>query len=173
MCRKCIKRDLTYNEDYHKYFQIRHGEDLLQSINIFERATSVLFIPDRLYEYKINETSISNSLSYKDYHVDFSVKEYTLKFLLSHNYFTEEDINDYRIYCRSLVMKEVRTIARLDTSRGNKIALFEEIKNNTFYIDFIINEVRLCELNQRNDRIIAFLFDHSMYNILLAVLNAL
>lgn len=57
---KAIKRDVLLKSRVEQSLRnIRRGEDKLQLISCFENAKNILFIPDRLYDYRINNASIT------------------------------------------------------------------------------------------------------------------
>lgn len=62
LCFKCIKSELfDRDNDYSKYYAIRNGEDLVQSLPLFDKATSISVINDCLYLYRSNPKSMANS----------------------------------------------------------------------------------------------------------------
>lgn len=62
LCFKCIKSELfDRDNDYSKYYAIRNGEDLVQSLPLFDKATLISVINDCLYLYRSNPKSMANS----------------------------------------------------------------------------------------------------------------
>ena len=60
LCRKCAKASCFDGRDHSRYYHIKRGEDLLQSLEILENAGSFLFIPETLYCYRVNPASITH-----------------------------------------------------------------------------------------------------------------
>ncbi|SMP65531.1 Glycosyl transferase family 2 [Sphaerochaeta associata] len=62
LCFKCIKSEIVdIDTDYTKYYSIRNGEDLIQSLPIFDKATTISVIKDCLYLYRSSPNSMTNS----------------------------------------------------------------------------------------------------------------
>lgn len=140
LCRKAIKATLFSDKDYSQFFYIRHGEDLLHSIEVLENATSVTFIPDVLYNYTMNPSSVTQTIEYKNYRVDFTVRQKILEFLREQAAFTATDFEEYRNYCIHLLVDQIAQIAGFRTGFKNKIRLFNEIRESTYYRDFLAPE---------------------------------
>lgn len=61
MCLKICKYDLfDINIDYKKFYDIRHGEDLLQSLELVAKAEKIYYLTEQLYFYRFNPNSITN-----------------------------------------------------------------------------------------------------------------
>lgn len=62
LCFKCVKAEIIDKEvDYSKLFHVSSGEDLVQSLPIFDKATSISVTEDCLYLYRSNPNSITNT----------------------------------------------------------------------------------------------------------------
>ena len=59
---KCIKRSIVQNDDtdYTKH-NPQMAEDIAQSIFMFDKSKTILYVPDIFYLYRINPNSISNA----------------------------------------------------------------------------------------------------------------
>lgn len=137
LCIKCIKREAFEEIDYSRYFYIRHGEDLLQSIDVLGNCNKVVFIPEALYKYRVNMQSVSHSITHEKFTVDFTVRERVAAYLHEQKMFNDDDWRAYRTYCISLLMSTVLRIAKFDVAKERKIKLFDEIKSQNYYKDFI------------------------------------
>ena len=114
LCLKCAKADLFTNDDYSEYYHIRHGEDLLQSLELLRNCWTAEFINDALYIYRYRSNSIVNSTSKTEYRVDYTVREATLRSIREEGLFTEQDMNDYRENCISLLIASIYQIGSLN-----------------------------------------------------------
>lgn len=137
LCRKALKATLVTGVDYSAFYQVRHGEDLLQSIEMLDGAAKVVFIPEILYNYRTNPMSVTQSVCYERYAVNFQVREYVLDFLRKREIFTKEDYYQYRAYAIGIVVDEIITIAGFDTSFQNKKRLFQQIMASSYYKEFL------------------------------------
>ncbi|MDM8274172.1 glycosyltransferase family 2 protein [Enorma phocaeensis] len=64
MCGKAIRRThICQGADFRMYEGLQYGEDLLQTTRIFDSAQLFAAIPDVLYYYRDNESSISHGLN--------------------------------------------------------------------------------------------------------------
>ena len=61
MCLKICKSDLfDVNADYKQFYDVRHGEDLLQSLDLVSKAEKIYYLEKQLYFYRFNPDSITN-----------------------------------------------------------------------------------------------------------------
>lgn len=65
LCIKVFKKSYIDQEfDYNKYAHIKNGEDLLQSICVFEKAQRIYYLAEELYFYRTNDNSVSHSINF-------------------------------------------------------------------------------------------------------------
>ena len=133
LCRKAVSSTLITDKDYSKFYHIKHGEDLLQSIDYFASCKKVVFIKDRLYNYNYNPLSITHSVTYDNYKIDTTLNKYIWEFLKKENVWNNEDYNIFLAFQRKLLKTHIITISRFSTSKYNKIKLFEEILSDEYY----------------------------------------
>ena len=68
LCIKVCKRELyDIEKDYSDFYNIQYGEDLLQSIPLIEKSTSFVYIPEKLYLYRTNPTSLTQQINVDQY----------------------------------------------------------------------------------------------------------
>lgn len=68
LCIKTCKRFLfDVDADYSKLYYIQNAEDLLQSIPIFEKAKTFVYVPKALYYYRMNPTSLTHKIRKDQY----------------------------------------------------------------------------------------------------------
>ena len=173
LCRKAVKRNLLSNDDYSSFYRIQHGEDLLQSIEIFKSAEKVLFLPEHLYNYRVNPTSITHTVSYKKYQVNFTVREKVLDFLRGENVWQEKDYANYWAYCVSLFVAEVLMVANFDTDCKTIKSFLKEIANTEYYLNFISSNKYKCNkkrLSKKENLIYSF-FEKKYYSLLLFIVK--
>ena len=137
VCRKVVKTSLLQGLNYDTYYHIKHGEDLLQSLDVLRQCNRVAFLKDVLYNYRYNPASVTSVLKLEDFTVDNTVREIVLDFLREQNVFTQQDFEAYRGYCISLLINKICVLAGYPIEKKKKIALFDNIKNSAYYIDFL------------------------------------
>ncbi len=137
LCRKAVRADLLGGADFAKYYGIKHGEDLLQSLEFLSECKNSVIIPDVLYHYTINPASITQTITYDNYKVDFTVRELTIDFAEYNNIFTDAELEDYKKFCAKMLTVEIIRIAMFDVNYKSKIELYEQIKTTKYYSEFL------------------------------------
>lgn len=141
MCRKALSATLVKEVDYSTFYHIRYGEDLLQSIEMLDRAEKVVFIPDVLYNYRVNPASVTQTLRYEKYSPDFQVRQYVRAYIEKNGLFTDEDFYEYRAYAIRLLINEIETIAGFRTSLQNKKKIFYTLHLDEYYTEFLDSDM--------------------------------
>ena len=137
LCRKSISLCLVSEIDYSKFYDISHGEDLLQSIAYYKNAKKILFLDESLYNYTINPESITHTVTEKKFKINFTVRQKVMEFLLLEDVFTEDDWIQYRGYCVSLLINSLKNIILFTVPYDKKISWFKEIWYSEYYNKYI------------------------------------
>ena len=143
LCRKAKSVNLVEKNDYSEYFKIAHGEDLLQSLFLYQKSKCVAFTDVELYRYRENPNSITHSVSYDNYRVVSTVRREVWLFLQRENVWTENDYLIYRQYNKKLLKDEVRLIAGFKINKHSKYKLFDDILDDNYYkmvLDWVENK---------------------------------
>ena len=62
LCTKCVRKDIVdRDKDYTNLYSVQNGEDLLQSLPLFDKAKTISVIKDCLYCYRTNPDSLTNT----------------------------------------------------------------------------------------------------------------
>ena len=134
VCRKVLKKSLINRIVFpEEFFSIRHGEDLLQSILYLQVCNKVLFIPECLYNYRVNPNSVQQTWNQSNYHVDFTVPETVYQIVTSNNLLDDKSLNEFQAYLCYLLTHDIEMILRFNVPTRQKIKYFEEIKNTSYY----------------------------------------
>lgn len=139
VCRKAIKRELISGMDISRFYGVRYGEDLLQSLAMLKKCRRVSFINDRLYNYTLNPDSVTQTRKYENYTVDFTLREAVLDFLREEDVFSEADYTEFRTHSMELFIDKLKTICRLETNVANRCRLLEDMRNASYYKGFLLN----------------------------------
>ncbi len=68
LCKKCVSRKtFNFETDYSAYKNMIQGEDLLVSLELFDRAERILYKNKPLYIYRMRETSTTHSITLLNY----------------------------------------------------------------------------------------------------------
>ena len=134
--RKAVRRELL-SADFSKYYHVSMGEDLLQSIEILKNSKSVAFTTENLYNYRINLSSITRTVSINNYIDDFTVRASVLDFLRNENVWSESDYQEYKDYSLKLFAIEIMRVAGFDAKRSQKKQIFSKIREQEYYKEFL------------------------------------
>ena len=133
LCRKCVRASCFDGRDHSASYHIKNGEDCVQTIEILENARSVVFIPELLYRYRYNSTSITHSNEFDNYSADFEVSEIVLGFLRHAGVLTEEDMDRLRNKELDEMAVEIKRICRYASTREHKRSAIASIRESSFY----------------------------------------
>ena len=137
LCRKCVRASCFDGRDHSASYHIKNGEDCVQTIEIIENAHSVVFIPELLYRYRYNSTSITHSNEFDNYSADFEVSEIVLGFLRRAGVLTEEDMDRLRNKELDEMAVEIKRICRYASTREHKRSAIASIRESSFYGEFL------------------------------------
>ena len=137
MCLKAFRREFIPQRRMEDFFQIRHGEDLIQTIEILQDMGAVLFVPDVLYNYRVNYSSVSHVQSNKTFEVGNAVRFFVYNFLKRNDLFSELDWDEYGCFCAKLLLSDLILISRFDCSLEEKEKLLEKERNSAYYELFV------------------------------------
>lgn len=137
LCRKAVKASVFSHRDYEGFFHVSLGEDLLQTIEILENSEKVAIIPQPLYNYRIHGNSMTHTINYKNYRVDFTVAESVLSFVEKAAVFTNDDMDELRDHRIVRLVDTIRNIALFDATFQQKKAMFNEIADSIYFKSFL------------------------------------
>lgn len=140
LCRKAISIELLPEMDYSKYFHISHAEDLLQSIWYYKYCKKASFLNESLYNYTINPDSITQTVTEKNFTVDFTVRQRVYEFLIQEDVFKDSDWRRYRSTCIRILLDMVQTIMRFPIERKQKTVYLDQIRETEYYKKYISSQ---------------------------------
>lgn len=169
VCRKVLKKSLINKIVFpEEFFSIRHGEDLLQSILYLQVCNKVLFIPECLYNYRVNPNSVQQTWNQSNYHVDFTVPETVYQIVTSNNLLDDKSLNEFQAYLCYLLTHDIEMILRFNVPTRQKIDYFEEIKNTSYYQN-ILQRYFDDNIDNCKKKSIIKLFSNGHYMLLIVV----
>lgn len=106
LCKKICRRALfDTDRDYREFYCISHGEDLLQSIPVMERAEKFYYLDRSYYYYRTNPASISHHYRGEHWRSLEVIRPMLLQSMLRLGYDSKEDIDAfYSKYLRGILM---------------------------------------------------------------------
>lgn len=137
LCRKAVKTSVLHQCIDIEHEIVYHGEDLLQSLDILLYSASVLFVPDILYSYRFNINSVSHTYKISKFFKDsLCLKAQVVAFLKDNKIFSEEDLKQLSDKYAVNIIDIIREAISMGDPDEYTV-LFEEVKRNTFFADFI------------------------------------
>ena len=133
MCLKSINTKLLKHEDYSTYYNIRHGEDLIQSINYYRDCNQISFTDEILYNYTINENSVTQSVDFKNFSIDPTVRLAVWEFLERECVWNGEDFSRYAKTLQTFLVQDLLKIASFPIQFKLKKSLYDNIRSNSYY----------------------------------------
>ena len=149
LCRKAISCSLFSDIDWHYYYHISHGEDLLQSIPIYKNCRNVEFIDSVLYNYRVNPVSVTQSISHQNYTGGSAARAAVWRFLQEEACFTETDWEEYLRYCCSLLRRKTLRICEFQTGKECIFTLLDEVRADDYH--------SMLLSSKHNDRVLMWL----------------
>ena len=142
--RKCVRSSCYRGRDFSPYYHIRSGDDRLMSEIVLENAKSFLFIPEILYYYRVNSSSITHTIRYDGYQAAFMVEESCLAMLKRLNLFSEADYNRLRNSFLDALVIELKRLCRFCSDAPHSVKGMKSIREHAFYNEFLAKGYKAC-----------------------------
>lgn len=133
MCLKSLSVRLLRHEDYSAYYCIRHGEDLIQSLQYYKDCKQISFINDRLYNYTVNETSVTHTVNHTNFSMNPTVRSMVWDFIEKENVWTNEDFRQYAMTLQRFLEGDLYRISLFPLFFSAKRSMFDNIRENEYY----------------------------------------
>lgn len=145
---KCVRSTLFNDNDYEGYTnRVGYGEDLFQSIPLFDRSELIVFVNEALYFYRQHPQSMTHKYSSKHFE---SLKIVYSRFIDYSKKWTAEYGTDFYSLLKVQIGRECFNIAKniisSDDDSKTRISNIKKIKKDPFYIEYadsFVGETRL------------------------------
>lgn len=138
--KKAFKKTMFTTSGFEDLYKMRVGEDFFQTMDLISNASSVLFIPDDLYNYRNNPDSIIHrERTAARFKTDFTSAYYVLDLVKTSPYFNDEDLKEQLTLSLHGIAERIEEISNLKTGYKRKKELFEQIKTAPYFTDYIMN----------------------------------
>ena len=168
--RKAYKIDCVDYGDMSRYYHIHKGEDALLSLGVIRCCKSVFFSKEILYNYRMNEESITHRKEPLPDFIEFTVPEILLQFVTQEAKFNEMEMNEYRkVRYREFFVPLIKKIATSEASAAKKVELFSSIRKTKYYRQFLCKKILHCSNGIVELSMLALFrcgFDHMLISIL-------
>lgn len=129
LCLKCCRLELfDLKDDMEQFYCIKYGEDLLQSIDIIEKARYFYYINEDFYYYRTNSLSISNEFR-KDHYLSLNtVRPKLLMSLYNMNLASEYNLHLFFTFYLNSVWDNIVRIYDLNDNLVENEKYIDEIR---------------------------------------------
>ena len=141
ICRKAVRAEVFDGRSYDRYYHIQAGEDLLQTVEILQNCSSVLILPDILYQYRSNPASITKVRKMEPYSLEMVLPSLITDFLRKENVFTDGDFRDLRNYFTKAMLDKIITVCRFSPDASVRNSSLGVIRNCGYYTENIRDAV--------------------------------
>lgn len=131
LCKKAAPVSLYKDADYSRFGNVRLGEDLLISLQLYKNCKKAVFIGESLYNYTDNPNSITNTVSRAALFTPTRAEVY--RFVTEEGVFTKRDMNRYLRMSRKRMKNHILRVARAQLDDQQKADLFEEIRSDPHF----------------------------------------
>ena len=166
--RKAFKRSLLDGRDYSRYYHLSLGEDLLQSIEVLGNAKSVTFLPNILYEYTMNPSSMTKTVTADNYKWDVTIRKEVWNFLTGCGELSQTDLLRYKSNCLLNLYKEVVRVSKFKCSTSKKISILERFSGEEYYSTLLNGRLNTVGLSLRH-KLILLLLKKKKYKLIINV----
>lgn len=154
---KCVKSSVIDHDDYKEYRNITLGEDMLQTIPLFDNAETVLSINDILYNYRLNNSSMTHTAMTKG-KIDsyIKVREFLYNYLINCKYADKSTIEYMHQSALNKLLDIISNIITSNSSTEMK-ELCNYIRSNEF-AKFILSCKKWYKALNNKKKIIYMMF---------------
>ena len=133
LCRKAVSASLIPDKDYADLYDLRHGEDLLQSYDYYKSCKKAVFTREIFYIYYTNEASVTNSLSADSFQYGSQVRSVIWDAVAEEKVWTENDLKQYSEYNCRLLRNKIMALCVTDAPVKEIVPVLERMKEDPFY----------------------------------------
>ena len=135
LCTKVSRRSvIDIDKNYNSLAHVKNGEDLLQSLPLFDAASRIVYIKDNLYYYRPNPVSITNIYNPSYFSSIQSVQEVRLAYAKKWTTGDGGIINLARAKARSACIEAMKSIIKSDISWEEKREKLDEITQDSLFL---------------------------------------
>lgn len=173
MCTKTIRTRLLKEDrtDFHRFQNVKNGEDLLQSFYPVFNAKKIVFTPESYYSYRKNTASITHSVNIRRYEDIFAVRGEIYNRLEALKMNDSDIEKQYGAVVMPMVIDCIKEIAKAECKTERKIPAFNDVSENEFY-KMISSDFNRKSLSSK-DKLVYALFSTRKYKTLIKMFSAM
>lgn len=134
-----------------------------------KNSEKVCFIDDKLYHYRVNPNSITQTAKEKQKSHFFEVQELMIKFFQKEKVFCKEDYREFGVVCLWFLCSRVAVRAAAPGSIKSRIASMRAIKHERLYCYIVRKGMYNTKKMGRKSRIFFELYKRNCYLTLLVM----
>lgn len=161
----CRKRLFTHNLE--QYYDGRFAEDLIQSIEIYRNGGNILFLDLPLYEYRDNESSITNTVRDKKYRIDLAPYKRAYDLLIKENVFLEGDWLQYSSFSKKMLIDQLKRLVISSTPYRDSHIQMNGVRGTEYYNGFLLKAT--ANMTSFPDHVLFLLFKHKCDHLLYGI----
>ena len=171
ICRKSFKIDLYKPGELSKYYHLRRGEDLIQSLDMLKYCNTVFFSKEILYNYRMNEKSVTHQNTPFVEEICFPISEYALQYIIKEAHFSEKELDAYRgtRFSESFLPLLYR-IALSDEPLQKKKKAFRTIRETEYYKKFLSRRL-FYSAEKKRDLCILMFFKYGFDSLIILLVR--
>lgn len=167
MCRKAFRRSAIPDVDYRKYYHLRFGEDLVQSIILLQSCHKITFLNVILYKYRMVSTSVSHRIIEK-WESRYSAREAVLNLFTNNPVLSKNTLLTFKRISTKKFVGVIIEILSLNTQLKNKIDILYEIKDGKWNKEYISKDIERKELTIFESIVLCLFENGGIYALALA-----
>lgn len=133
LCLKACSATLFDGRDYSNFYNVKHAEDLLQSLEILENSKKMVITDAVLYNYTFNPNSISNNFKPQNLEHIFTPIEEVFKFVERLNVLNQDDIKNLYNNRLKVFVEQIMTVCFWDIKLREKVQALKSVKTHPYY----------------------------------------
>lgn len=139
---KCAKKEIVdIDTDYSNYGRLMMGEDILQSMPLYENANKIVYLGEALYLYRVNTLGMSRAMK-KEYLLHYLlVRKRVYEMVLALDLSQELKKYFYKYYIHYFANYAIKL--SLITSRKEYLDLIDIAKNNLIDFDESFSDIKI------------------------------
>lgn len=132
-----FRKNIYKKVPYPDFYEIRHGEDLLEVLTLLSNANSLIYINEYLYNYRDTEGSITNTFDINTYRDINLVRTEVLNFIVTQDDNTTELISIFHKKYLEVMINYVQDLFGTNEEKRVKKEVIQKIKKFELFINSI------------------------------------
>jgi len=164
VCKVFKKELIDFENDYYEYKTLKNGEDLLQSIPIVFAAKKIIYLDKALYNYRVNDDSITSKLNFNFFEDITIVRKNLYEYIKNNNMDTIELLKKFQNFYLNSVLEFLIVLEGSNISNIEKKMYMKKIIDNEFFVKMLRN-CSIKNIKMKNKLTFIILKTNVLYSI--------